>query len=435
MVDTQLVIDLYESGLGASDIAKRLDCSCETVRRKLRKAGYDLGKLRKKYCPALVVMLRTVGNMRFTDICTFLGMSSQAVNSIIRRAGLADKSRRQSFDIDAIEREYLAGASTYALGEKYGVCRQTITKWMNKRGHARYKGYMPKQSKHPSGSHKGHETQRIRAIEKVREKALNDSGGTIELIEWRDQYNIKFKCLECGSIFSRIRSKHPIVCPHCRSLRIEKEKAERERIRNERALNREQELAIAKHCVICGSVFYSEYQNKKFCSDKCRKKDQINKKLERDRKKTALKQAAELRKDKTCAQCGVTFHSIYETKKYCDKCASLHRYCDHKERAKRYGVKYDPSVTLEKLIERDNNVCQICGETCDKTDRRYGSYGPLSPSTDHIIAMVNGGGHIWSNVQLAHVICNAIKRDLSEEELTEEVITHAKEQAIAYKCA
>ena len=37
--------------------------------------------------------------------------------------------------------------------------------------------------------------------------------------------------------------------------------------------------------------------------------------------------------------------------------------------------------------------------------------GPLYPSIDHIIAMVNGGGHIWSNVQLAHMMCNSEKGD------------------------
>lgn len=59
-------------------------------------------------------------------------------------------------------------------------------------------------------------------------------------------------------------------------------------------------------------------------------------------------------------------------------------------------------------------------------------FGPLTPSIDHVIALKNGGNHVWSNVQLAHAICNIIKND---NDLTEEVITHAKEQAIAYKCA
>ena len=37
--------------------------------------------------------------------------------------------------------------------------------------------------------------------------------------------------------------------------------------------------------------------------------------------------------------------------------------------------------------------------------------GPMYPSIDHIIPMSKGGGHIWSNVQVAHIICNSIKSD------------------------
>lgn len=40
----------------------------------------------------------------------------------------------------------------------------------------------------------------------------------------------------------------------------------------------------------------------------------------------------------------------------------------------------------------------------------------MYPTIDHIVAMANGGGHTWDNVQLAHAICNSYKRDLSENE-------------------
>lgn len=88
----------------------------------------------------------------------------------------------------------------------------------------------------------------------------------------------------------------------------------------------------------------------------------------------------------------------------------------HRYRAKKYGCEYDPSVTLEKLIERDGLRCKICGEMCDPDDYSWSEYtGPLSPSIDHIIPMAKGGGHIWNNVQVAHVICNSNKGDKLEE--------------------
>ena len=84
----------------------------------------------------------------------------------------------------------------------------------------------------------------------------------------------------------------------------------------------------------------------------------------------------------------------------------------HRYRAKRYGCEYDPSVTLKRLIERDGLQCAICGEMCDPDDHTWSEYtGPMSPSIDHIIPMAKGGGHIWTNVQVAHVICNSYKRD------------------------
>ena len=348
----------------------------------------------KKLCPALVGMCYMVdGVTSATKIGKMLGVPTMTAWQILDRKYRATEKRKRYSDefIDAVEREYLDGASTYTLAEKYGVCHETIGKWMKKRGHVRGKGYVPK--------------ERLDKNAEAREASA---------------------AIRREQMLERKRERDAI---------LQQRRAEREAEKEQHRLEREAEYAKEKLCAVCGSVFHSEYENARFCSNECRKSDKIKKKNEREKRKTAARQAEELEKEKTCASCGKLFHSVYESAKYCTECHNLARYCDHKERAKRYGVEYDPSVTLEKLIERDNNVCQICGETCDKTDRRYGSYGPLSPSTDHIIAMANGGGHIWSNVQLAHVICNAIKRDLSEEELTDEVIAHAKEQAIAHKCA
>lgn len=96
---------------------------------------------------------------------------------------------------------------------------------------------------------------------------------------------------------------------------------------------------------------------------------------------------------------------------------------------------YEPGISLERLIERDGLTCAICGGVCNPNDKNNGRIGLTYPTIDHIIAMKNGGGHTWDNVQVAHMICNSTKRDLLEEELTEEVIAHAKEQTIANKCA
>jgi len=81
-------------------------------------------------------------------------------------------------------------------------------------------------------------------------------------------------------------------------------------------------------------------------------------------------------------------------------------------RARKYGCEYVPGITLKKLVARDGLTCRICGGMCDWNDRSWaGCFGPTYPSIDHIIPMAKGGGHVPSNVQVAHVICNSESRD------------------------
>lgn len=88
---------------------------------------------------------------------------------------------------------------------------------------------------------------------------------------------------------------------------------------------------------------------------------------------------------------------------------------NHRKRARKYGVPYEPGITLEKLVKRDGLTCRLCGEECDWEDKQWGYSGPLYPSMDHFIPMARGGGHVWSNVQVAHVLCNSIKGDTLPE--------------------
>ena len=89
-------------------------------------------------------------------------------------------------------------------------------------------------------------------------------------------------------------------------------------------------------------------------------------------------------------------------------------YRDHyKWRAEFYNVEYDKNITLESIIARDKGICKICGKPVDCSNRL------LCPTIDHIIPMSKGGGHTWSNSQLAHFICNCRKRDLVDQKITE----------------
>lgn len=83
-----------------------------------------------------------------------------------------------------------------------------------------------------------------------------------------------------------------------------------------------------------------------------------------------------------------------------------------KQRAKFYGCKeIDESITLERLRMRFNDVCQLCGEMVDDTDKTSKHIGIKYPTCDHIIPLSKGGSHTWDNVQLAHMGCNSGKRN------------------------
>lgn len=83
-----------------------------------------------------------------------------------------------------------------------------------------------------------------------------------------------------------------------------------------------------------------------------------------------------------------------------------------KRRADRYGcIEFDNSITLKALNDRDKGICQICGGLVDFNDIVNGHIGRFYPTLDHIVPLSKGGAHTWSNVQLAHMCCNAGKCD------------------------
>ena len=133
-----------------------------------------------------------------------------------------------------------------------------------------------------------------------------------------------------------------------------------------------------------------------------------------------------------CVECGRTFTRYQRmlhdgslskerrgrTFKYCSsKCCTKHqRPHSRQARTKREaGIKGD-RIILGDLMERDGGICQICGEAVDIGDGFHDQFGYFHvgrnyPSIDHIIPISKGGEHVWDNVQLAHMACNAGKCD------------------------
>ena len=84
-----------------------------------------------------------------------------------------------------------------------------------------------------------------------------------------------------------------------------------------------------------------------------------------------------------------------------------------RQRCRKAGVPYDPTVTIDRVASRDAYQCQLCGNQCNRSwmvHKRSGKPHPRNRTIDHIVPIVAGvHGHEWHNVQCACVSCNLKK--------------------------
>jgi 5-methylcytosine-specific restriction endonuclease McrA len=80
---------------------------------------------------------------------------------------------------------------------------------------------------------------------------------------------------------------------------------------------------------------------------------------------------------------------------------------ERRSRAERLG--YQESFDVWYIGDRDGWLCGICHEPIDST-LEVPHDG--AATVDHIVALARGGEHTLANVQAAHFLCNATKRDL-----------------------
>jgi 5-methylcytosine-specific restriction endonuclease McrA len=118
-----------------------------------------------------------------------------------------------------------------------------------------------------------------------------------------------------------------------------------------------------------------------------------------------------------CQECGKTFFSNMD-RVTCGRSCGKRRDTRRKEIARRERLrtngKIDWDISLDVLYEKENGVCHLCGDRCNKDDytiNEEGHFvvGPLYPSIDHVTPVSKGGTHTWGNVRLAHHYCNTIK--------------------------
>lgn len=115
---------------------------------------------------------------------------------------------------------------------------------------------------------------------------------------------------------------------------------------------------------------------------------------------------------RVCPICELVFTADRHNTVYCcDECRR--RAIRDREQAKRRRRRNmthdqkDDHLSVAEVYRRANGICSVCGLPvpllCDRNDA-------WSRTKDHIIPLEQGGSHSYDNCQLAHRVCNSVKR-------------------------
>lgn len=165
-------------------------------------------------------------------------------------------------------------------------------------------------------------------------------------------------------------------------------------------------IAFIKRCEVCAKPFHDKSKLAAVCSDTCRRARYAER--AKARAKNVFSPVAF-----SCHECGCHVVTEYgqARKKFCsERCAkrNLGRLSRRKERARLRAVRSEP-VDPIAVFDRDNWRCQQCGI---KTPRRLrGTTRPNAPEMDHIEPLSKGGSHTYRNVQCLCRSCNCAKSD------------------------
>lgn len=145
-------------------------------------------------------------------------------------------------------------------------------------------------------------------------------------------------------------------------------------------------------CGHCGAEFVSAFRKAEFCSRVCKDKARdAGSALAREQSKP----------ERACRHCGVEMpKSMRSDAGYCSEKCNSNANSQRRKAAIRSGNAV-AKVDRAYIIERDNGVCHLCKK----------KVATHLITLDHIIPLSKGGEHVAENLAVAHLSCNASKRD------------------------
>ena len=115
---------------------------------------------------------------------------------------------------------------------------------------------------------------------------------------------------------------------------------------------------------------------------------------------------------RACPVCGTAFIPDRQNAVYC--CGECRRRAirdrEQAKRRRRRNMTHDQKdnrLSVAEVYRRADGICSVCGLrvplACDRNDA-------WSRTKDHIVPLEHGGEHSYDNCQLAHRVCNSVKR-------------------------
>ena len=154
-------------------------------------------------------------------------------------------------------------------------------------------------------------------------------------------------------------------------------------------------------CECCGVLFETNNKGQRYCSYSC----------------SARANRRTYSAERVCSVCGQRFTATAPNDVFCSE-ACRHRAKRDREQDKRRrrramtGDYREGRLSLDKVYADAKGQCSVCGLpvplACDCNDE-------WSRTRDHIIPVTLHGAHTYSNCQLAHRICNSIKKQKGED--------------------
>lgn len=267
------------------------------------------------------------------------------------------------------------GLTQKEIANELDVSRSTIKRWLKKEK-LKTKGNIPKYI----GRHCVECDEPIVAVNQYAIYCSDECSQRVRNRETRK--NARSVCKECGVTFKGWNYSY---CDDCKLSNV----------KHKKLAGLLEKLQRIKTCVNCGEKFFADNLNKKICQKNCKKIY-----------------------SKECIQCGNGFDTQHNGTLYCsDRCSN--RFHSKRSINKRYKLakqngEIDWSISLEKLIRKENNRCYLCGEDCNSNDYIILDNGTIVtgktyPSIEHVVPISKGGTHTWDNVRLAHRYCNSKK--------------------------